>query len=307
MTRELARRGRREPVDPHRPYAYFVEPERTARGVVEDVATLFLTNRECPFDCLMCDLWKHTLGTPTPAGAIPAQIDFALARLPPARHIKLYNSGNFFDKKAIPPEDHPAIAARVAGFDTVIVENHPNLCTPDVLRFRDRIPGQLEVAIGLETAHPETLARLNKAMTLQDVRRAVDFLLTNGIQVRAFVLLRPPYTTEDEGVERAIATLAFAFSLGIGCCAVIPTRAGTDAMHHLAAGGDFAPPTLTSLERVMTAGLAMKRGRVFGDLWDLERIYDCPACGPARKDRLHRINLEQHLHPPIPCPVNITH
>ncbi len=304
MNREASRRGRREPVDPYRPYAYFVEPERTAAGAVEDVATLFLTNRECPYDCLMCDLWKHTLATPTPAGAIPAQIDFALERLPPARHVKLYNSGNFFDKKAIPPDDHPAIAALVAGFETVIVENHPNLCTADVLRFRDRIPGQLEVAIGLETAHPETLARLNKAMTLEDVHRAVDFLLTNGIQIRAFVLLRPPFTSEAEGVERAIATLEFAFSIGIGCCAVIPTRAGTEAMDDLAAAGDFTPPTLASLERVMEAGLAMNRGRVFADVWDLERIYDCATCGPARKARLHRMNLEQQPLPTVSCTLN---
>ena len=79
-----------------------------------DVATLFLTNRECPYRCLMCDLWKNTLTETVPIGAIPAQIDYALGQLPPARQIKLYNSGSFFDPHAIPPQDHPAIAAQVA-------------------------------------------------------------------------------------------------------------------------------------------------------------------------------------------------
>ena len=92
------------------------------------MATLFLTNRECPFRCLMCDLWKHTLEETVPVGAIPAQIDFALERLPPAKHIKLYNSGNFFDPQAIPREDYAEIARRVRSFDTLIVENHPRLC-----------------------------------------------------------------------------------------------------------------------------------------------------------------------------------
>ncbi|MEZ4700939.1 MAG: radical SAM protein [Rhodothermales bacterium] len=288
-------------LSPYRPYAWLAEPERTAAGAVEEVATIFLTNRRCPFSCIMCDLWKHTLDAPTPPGAIPRQIDYALERLPPARHIKLYNSGNFFDAKAIPPADHPAIAERVAGFETVIVENHPKLCTDDVLRFRDRLAGQLEVAIGLETSHAPTLARLNKGMTLDDVRRAADFLLTNGIRIRAFVLLRPPFTTEEEGVERAIASLEFAFSLGIGCCAVIPTRDGTAAMDALRSSGDFAPPALTSLERVADAGVAMGRGRVFVDLWDVARFYDCAACGPARKERLHRMNLEQRVLPAARC------
>ena len=35
-------------------------------------------------------------------GDIPAQIAYALDQLPPARQIKLYNSGNFFDHQAIP-------------------------------------------------------------------------------------------------------------------------------------------------------------------------------------------------------------
>jgi len=66
------------------------------------VATIFLTNRECPWRCVMCDLWKNTLIDSVPLGAIPSQIDYALARLPAARQIKLYNSGSFFDTQAIP-------------------------------------------------------------------------------------------------------------------------------------------------------------------------------------------------------------
>ena len=133
----LAARPTKQPVDPWRPYAFLTEPEHTAAGRVEDVATLFLTNRECPFRCLMCDLWQHTTDETVSPGAIPAQINYALERLPAARHVKLYNSGNFFDRKAIPPEDHAAIAERVAGFKTVIVENHPKLCSDACLRFRD--------------------------------------------------------------------------------------------------------------------------------------------------------------------------
>ena len=102
----FAARGPKNRVDPQLPWAALVEPERTASGQIVEVATIFLTNRECPFRCLMCDLWKNTTDEPVPAGAIPAQIDHALARLPPAQHIKLYNSGNFFDPLAIPPGDH---------------------------------------------------------------------------------------------------------------------------------------------------------------------------------------------------------
>jgi len=77
----LARRGARNPQDPRKPYAFFIEQERSDSGEVVPVAALFLTNRECPWRCLMCDLWKNTLTETVPVGAIPEQIDFALTRL----------------------------------------------------------------------------------------------------------------------------------------------------------------------------------------------------------------------------------
>ena len=131
-----------------------------------DVATVFLTNRECPWHCLMCDLWKNTTDETVPAGSITEQIDYALARLEPARYIKLYNSGNFFDAHAIRPQERLKIAKRIRGFDRVTVENHPKLCSEACVRFRNVCGCPLEVAMGLETVHPDVLPRLNKGMTL---------------------------------------------------------------------------------------------------------------------------------------------
>lgn len=297
----LAARGPKNAVNASRPYAYLVEQERTAAGVVEDVATIFLTNRECPFRCLMCDLWKNTTDERVPIGAIPHQIDSALAQLPPAQHIKLYNSGNFFDRQAIPMEDYEPIAERISSFKTVIVENHPKLCGNGCLQFRDLIEGELEVALGLETVHPEVLPALNKQMTLDDFEQAVTFLSSHGIRTRAFILLRPPFLTEEEGVEWAIRSIEFAFDVGVECCAVIPTRDGNGVMEQLVATDQFSPPSLASMEQVLEAGIAMQHGRVFMDLWDVERFYDCHQCGSARRDRLQQMNLEQTVLPVVRC------
>jgi uncharacterized Fe-S cluster-containing MiaB family protein len=117
----VEQRPARAALDPYRPYAFFVEEEYGASGAVEQIATVFVTNKECPWRCVMCDLWRNTLTETVPVGAIPAQIDYALAQMPAARAIKLYNSGSFFDPKAIPVEDHAAIAERVSGFERVIV------------------------------------------------------------------------------------------------------------------------------------------------------------------------------------------
>lgn len=294
-------RPAKNPVDPRRPYAFHVERERTSSGEVVDVATIFLTNRECPWRCLMCDLWKNTTDEPVPPGAVPEQIDFALSRLPAARHIKLYNSGNYFDAAAIPPEDHQAIASRVRYFERVVVENHPKLCGPACVGFRDLIGVPLEVAMGLETIHPDVLPRLNKQMTLDDFARATEFLQSRDISARAFVLLRPPFLDEPAGLEWAVRSVEWAFRQGVECCVVIPTRGGNGMMEQLGAATQFAPPVLRSLEQSLEAGLAIGAGRVFVDLWDVERLFDCPVCAPARAERMARMNLSQQIEPPVAC------
>jgi hypothetical protein len=297
----LAARPAKNAVSYDRPYAYLVEPERAAWGQVVDVATLFLTNRECPFRCLMCDLWRNTTDASMPPGAIPQQIDYALSRLPAAQCIKLYNSGNFFDAQAIPPADYAAIADRVRGFRRVIVENHPKLCDDRCGRFRDLLGTEFEIALGLETIHPDVLPRLNKRMTSDDFARAAALLREQGIAVRAFILLRPPYLDEEQGIEWALRSMEFAFDAGAECCAVIPTRAGNGIMEQLQATGQFAPPTLRSMERVHDEAVGWSRGRVFMDLWDVERFFDCPRCGPPRVERMRAINLSQIVLPPVPC------
>lgn len=297
----LAARGSKEPVDPWQPIGAFVEPERQADGGVLDVATIFLANRECPFRCVYCDLWRQTLDEPTPAGAIPRQIDVALERLPPASVVKLYNSGNFFDAAAIPPLDWPAIADRVRPFERVIVENHPLLTDERALRFQEQLGTTLEVAMGLETAHPDVLARMNKRMTLDDFARAARFLVEHNIAVRTFVLLRPPFMAEAEGIEWALKSINFAFDSGATCVSVIATRAGNGAMDRLQSEGWFSPPKLSSLEQVLAAAIESKRGRVFADTWDVARFAGCSQCAPARVERLRQMNLSQTILPPVVC------
>ena len=435
----LARRGARNHLDPFKPHAFLVEEERAESGEIVSVATVFLTNRECPWRCLMCDLWKNTLSETVPVGAIPAQIDFALAELakqrgasfqsggprglpasrlertrPPAtgaqvgmaaatlnrkkrppspgpsppgkggprrslpdlpriavpspslgsppRQIKLYNSGSFFDRRAIPPEDYPAIADRVREFERVIVECHPALVGKSVLTFRDLLgvkdvnqagppnsqpnpdPSQegnaaaalvdslpssrgvgrrfavaraalistdraashcqkLEVAMGLETAHPEVLEKLNKRMTLEQFRRAAEFLRDSGISLRVFVLVRPPFLGEHEAIYWTGRSLDFAFDCGATAVSLIPTRFGNGALEALAGRGEFSPPQLSSLEAALDYGIGLKRGRVFADLWDLEQFSACSACFGRRRERLRGMNFEQLFRPVVDCEI----
>jgi archaeosine synthase beta-subunit len=298
----LDHRPPKNSVDPHRAYASLSEEEPDPAGALIPTAVVFLTNRECPFRCVFCDLWKNTLNETLPPGAIPHQIREALRTLPSARAVKLYNAGSFFDPHAIPPADDDEIAIAVRSFERVIVEAHPAFLTGAhagrCLRFRDRLGGRLEVAIGLETANEQVLERLNKRMTLDSFRRAAEFLRTHDIDLRVFILLSPPFMRPEEDVEWACRSIDEAIACGASVCSIIPTRAGNGAVEAL--GDAFHSPSLAALEAVIEYGLSRRDARVFADLWDVERYFIC-ECSPRRVERLRTMNREQRVPDPVTC------
>jgi radical SAM enzyme (TIGR01210 family) len=311
----LARRGDRPAHDPGRHQGLIVEDERAADGGIVRSATVLLTGRECPWRCAMCDLWQYTTATDTPRGAIPAQLRAARtaldAEVDPVTTMKLYNAGSFFDPRAVPEGDYDEIAAALGGLAHVIVESHPALIGHRVDLLRAALGARcgaqeapsLEVAMGLETAHPEALDRLNKHVTLADFAAAAAALRQRAVALRVFLLVSPPFVPRAEQDEWLLRSIDAAFSAGASAVSLIPARGGNGAMESFAAHGWFSPPTLDDIER--TAVLALThgaaRGRVFVDLWDLARFADCHGCLQSRRDRLHAMNLAQRVLPAITC------
>jgi radical SAM enzyme (TIGR01210 family) len=164
---------------------------------------------------------------------------------------------------------------------------------------------QLEVAMGLETAHPATLERLNKRMTLEQYARAAEELSEHGVALRAFVLVQPPFLPVEEALEWACRSIDFAFGCGATAVSLLPTRAGNGAVEALAAMGEFVAPSLDTVEDALDYGIGLcassGRGRVFVDLWEMERVAACVDCGKARVERMRRMNLNQVVLDRVRC------
>jgi radical SAM enzyme (TIGR01210 family) len=314
--------------DPWRHQGVIVEDERGEDGAIARVATVFLTGRECPWRCVMCDLWRYTIEDDTPVGAIPAQIAAA-------RHagveagdgddadagsavsvMKLYNAGSFFDPRAVPESDYDDIAAQLVGLERVIVESHPALIGARVDRLLDALARQsararggrggaprLEVAMGLETAHPDALERLHKRVTLEQFARAAEDLRRRDVALRVFLLISPPFIPAVEQDAWLLRSVDFAFECGASVVSLVPTRAGNGAMEALQDEGQFRMPTLDDIERNFAAALARApHGRVFVDLWDLERFVDAESGDTdfaARRERLRLMNIGQRVLPHV--------
>lgn len=312
----LSKRGSRPDHDPWRYQGLVVEDERAENGDTARSATVFLTGRECPWRCTMCDLWQYTTIHDTPPGAVPSQLGSAWRALDdqrePVTQMKLYNAGSFFDPRAVPESDYRAIADLVQPLTRVIVESHPSLIGPRVEGFLvalggtppvGRQPPTLEVAMGLETSHPAALDCLNKRMTVDSFRRAADILVRLDVALRVFLLVAPPFVPADDQDLWLRRSVDVAFAAGASVVSLIPTRTGNGALDALAEAGRFCEPRLSDIERALDIAVETKPAgsRVFVDLWDLERFSDCRECFEGRRARLHAINLEQVAHPMPPA------
>jgi archaeosine synthase beta-subunit len=358
----LERRPARPVRDPWHHQGVCVEDERSADGRVLRAATVFLTGRECPWRCVMCDLWQYTTEADTPAGAIAAQVRQALEgiaategrreagqdasgrdaspRRPtepsPGRPnhrgditdrsesgpyprgpyraavdvVKLYNAGSFFDPRAVADADYEPLASLLRGVERVVVESHPSLVGDRLLRFRDACvfaagataPPALEVAMGLETAHPEALGRLHKRITVDDFAAAASRLQRARVDLRVFLLVGVPFVSRQDQHDWVLRSVRTAFDCGASVVSLIPTRSGNGAMDALESAGQFVRPTLADLEEAFDAALPLSRGRVFADLWNIERLASCRTCLPSRVARLKAMNLAQGVLARVECP-----
>ena len=290
-------------VDPYKAHGSLLEDERRPDGTIERALTAFLAGAECPFTCSFCDLWRWTIDGPTPPGALTRQLESVLQTVDGAvpNRLKIYNASNFFDQRAVPPEDVLGIVRLASPFAAVTVESHANTIGPRTLEFTRQIPGRLEVAVGLETIHPVAIAQLNKRLDLAQFDSAAHLLRANGVHLRVFVLLGAPHIPAKESVAWTVRTVEYAVERGASVVSIIPVRGGNGEMERLQRLGLFTPPTLSQLEEALDASLPFTSAVVTADLWDVERLPGCEECRSERIARLRRLNLTGRAESKVSC------
>lgn len=269
-----------------KPYLVLHEPEPDGQGSEISTTTVFLTASTCPIGCNMCDLHVNTLPGATPSGSIARQIDRAL-KDSNAEWLKLYNSGNFFDPRSIPPVDYPAIAERCNRFERVIVENHPQFGKRRLQSFLDLINCRFEIAVGLETVQPRWLKRLGKQMSRDDFSRYAREILQLGVDLRVFLILGVPGIDVVESVRWTRLSLRHAIACGARHISIIPARSGHGWSGQSDELPEFSTPMLADAHETLLSD-ADGQAVVTMDLWDV-------SVNDVAHSRLQQSNLTQRF------------
>ncbi len=233
------------------------------------------------------------------ADDIVKQFDGALSGLEGVAMLKVYTSGSFLDGREVPTGAAERVLGECADRGMrLLVESRPEYITADGLDALLAAHEDIELAIGLESANDKVLRHsINKGFTVADYDRAATFMKERGMDLRTYVLLKPPFLTEREAVEDAVATAEHAapFSHAISVNAV-NIQKGT-LVERLWKDWSYRPPWLWSALEVARrcAGLGPKLlcdpvggGTVRG-------AHNCGGCDHVILDGLKAFTASQDL------------
>lgn len=189
-------------------------------------------------------------------GELLRQMDAALMSLRGVRYLKLFNSGSFFDPAEVPQGLMEGILQRVRGLglERLQVESRPEFITPEAIGgAMDLLGTELEIGIGLETASDKIRAHcINKGFSLADFRKALGVCKDAEALVKAYLLIKPPFLTEEEAIRDAVSSGIAAWEMGVDRLSYNPVNVQRwTLVEHLWRRGEYRPPWLWSVLEVL--------------------------------------------------------
>jgi archaeosine synthase beta-subunit len=254
--------------------------------------------------CSMCGYARDTLGRSATPEELARQLARALAVYRDQPYVKVYTSGSFLDDREVDPASRRALFAAFAGrARRLLIESLPEFVDEGRLGpLRDAFGGEIEVALGLESTQPEVLGRLiNKGSSPAEYLAAAGRLRAAGVLPKGYLLLKPPYLTEEESVEDVLASIRTAHA-AFDTLSVNPVHIqnGT-VVEWLYRRGRYRPPWLWSVVEVLRRGSELAgdaRLVSFPTAGGLARgPHNCGTCDRTVLGAIEAASLDQRFEP----------
>jgi archaeosine synthase beta-subunit len=265
-------------------------------------AVVFLLTNGCEWalrsghGCTMCGHLAKQTRTEQPISAdhFVGQFRAALRTInsSDAPVLNIFNNGSFFNEREIPAEARRSILRMTNESPSVkklLVECRPEYVDKTVVdEIRSLIPNkEVEIAIGLESASDQVRRlSINKGFSLREFAQAAEVIKGNGLGLKTYVLLKPPFLSESEAIEDTVETIQAAFSMGVD---TVSLEAMTVQRHtlveYLTERGAYRVPWLWSILEVVKRTAHLGRLQV-----GLFQFYPSPGSVPHNCDLCnHRV------------------
>jgi radical SAM enzyme (TIGR01210 family) len=289
--------------DPSAPSRVWTE-EEVLDGETHQALTVILRTRGCTWaikgGCSMCGYVNDSFVKNITADHLVTQFETALERFDDHTVIKLYTSGSFLDDTEIPVEAQrrilDAVPDQVVRFQSEAQAHH---VTEDRLDdLRDRLPDGCELAlgIGLEASTPEVLEySVNNEFTVEDYENAARVAEAHDSLLKCYVLVKPPFLTEREALEEAVATARrVAGTPALEALSFNPVSVHKNTLvEELFHAKDYSPPWLWTVVEVLRRVSEFADAQVHSDVVAGGQPRGAHNCGECDEDVLRAVDAHK--------------
>jgi radical SAM enzyme (TIGR01210 family) len=310
--KSIAKRRRR---DLTKPATSWVAPARIDEKIGKAISIVLSTigcahARDTKGGCTMCSyLLDGTPESPTSEELIQ-QFQYAMNTIEDESEplsVKIYTSGSFLDSDEIPSEVRTelySILSKDSRVKQVVLESRPEYVTDAALREINTSLGSKKVELGIGFESSSNLIRLiciNKGFKTQDFQEAVQRASKYNINVRAYVLLKPPFLTERDSLLDSIRTIKDLDEFGVSTISINPVTIQKNTLvERLWQKRKYRPPWLWTVVDVLKQARA-SIGRKTAILCDpvaagkIRGAHNCGKCDISCISAIRDFSLNQDV------------
>jgi len=219
--------------------------------------------------------------------------------------VKLYTSGSFLDPGEVPVSARTAILEMLAADSRVrevVLESRPEYVSQEVMAELRKSLGDKEIELGIGLESSNDLIRsicINKGFSAEDFHNAIEIARSEGIGVRAYVLVKPPFLTERDALLDGIQTIRDVAAMGATTISVNPVNVQSYTLvERLWSRGEYRPPWLWTVLEILRQSSSSSGDsvRIVCDPVAAGRIrgtHNCGVCDEAVSQAIHEFSLVQ--------------
>jgi len=219
-----------------------------------------------------------------------------------ASTIYVYSNGSFLDEEEICKEEQNIILESLAGFPTVrriVFETRPEFIEERKIKEILKVSRNktLEIRVGFDTYDDEIRGLcLGKGFTRKDYDKATEILRSQNIMFGTYVVVKPPFLTESEGIKEAQKTAIYAFERGSSFVSLEPVAIQEYTLQkYLKEKELYRVPWLWSVIEVVKATYGFGKIIIGGDSFiplPTEIAHNCNKCTKQVRERINDYNLD---------------
>jgi archaeosine synthase beta-subunit len=199
--------------DPRQPVHCWSEKD-SINGKTVNAYVIILRTRGCSWaltsGCTMCGYFNDSMFIDVSDKDLRSQFEKAMQNYKDEKIVKLFTSGSYFDPYEISVSmQNEILNILTKRAEKISVESRPEYITEKRLTAIQKIVAskEFEIGIGLETSNDLVREKtINKGFTFHEYKKATQLLKKHKMNVKTYVLMKPPFLTEKESLDDCIRT-----------------------------------------------------------------------------------------------------